>query len=114
MDDYWEQRVSNILCFDNQEGNNSEDDLPNVTDETLEIYINYLKTNLVFPFEATYDQEVGPLSTKVMLYAYDVGNEVLSLRSLMKFEDAYFSPLINNVNRKNSRKLTSNATPPPI
>jgi hypothetical protein len=64
MDDYWEQRVRNILCLDNQEGNNSEDDLPHVTDETLEMYFNYLKTNLVFPFEATYDQEVGPLSMK--------------------------------------------------
>ncbi|WP_243290946.1 calcium-binding protein [Bacillus sp. FJAT-47783] len=59
MEDYWKVRVSNILCFDH-----SEDNLPHVTYESLEMYANYLKTNLVFPFEATYDQEVGSFSMK--------------------------------------------------
>ena len=61
MDSYWEQSVSNILCLNS---NNNEVDLPHVTDTTLEMYFNYLKTNLVFPFEGTYHQEVGPFSMK--------------------------------------------------
>ena len=42
----------------------SNDPLPDVDDETLEVYHEYLAKNLVFPFEATGTSGTGPFSGK--------------------------------------------------
>ena len=44
----------------------SNDPLPDVDDETLETYHEYLAKNLVFPFEAEYLPETGPFSSTTM------------------------------------------------
>ena len=42
----------------------SNDPLPDVDYETLEVYHEYLAKHLVFPFEAKYTSETGPFSSK--------------------------------------------------
>lgn len=50
-----EKRIARIL------GSPEEEVLPEVTDETLEIYHRYLKAHLSFPFDGEYSRETGPL-----------------------------------------------------
>ncbi|UCE04828.1 MAG: hypothetical protein JSW07_14540 [bacterium] len=50
-----EKRVARIFGI---EDNN---ELPDVTEDTLDIYYQYLNQDLVFPFEAAYSKETGPL-----------------------------------------------------
>ena len=44
----------------------SNDPLPDVEDETLEIYHEYLSKNLVFPFEAEHSSQTGPFSSRTI------------------------------------------------
>jgi hypothetical protein len=45
-------------------GLTSDDPLPEPDEEFLEKYYEYLKTNLSFPFEATYSQDTGPFESR--------------------------------------------------
>ncbi|MFT8319005.1 MAG: calcium-binding protein [Sporolactobacillus sp.] len=67
MEDAWEKRLRDILENSDLRGED-DDDLPMVTSETLETYLNYLKKHLIFPFAASYERETGFLSAKT----YDV------------------------------------------
>lgn len=75
MHDQWELRIIGILgrvTVDEEDG--AEDDCPTVSYETLKKYRDYLKRNLVFPFEAVYDQETGPINSvtrKVIIASLD-------------------------------------------
>ena len=50
-----EKRVAHIL------GVKEDEDLPDVSEDTLETCYRYLSKNLSFPFDAEYSQETGPL-----------------------------------------------------
>jgi hypothetical protein len=50
-----EKRVAQIF------GVAEDEELPDVSENTLEIYHGYLGENLSFPFDAEYSQETGPL-----------------------------------------------------
>lgn len=47
-------------------GLTSNDPLPNVNDETLETYHEYLSNNLGFPFEAEHTSDTGPFSSRTI------------------------------------------------
>jgi uncharacterized protein YodC (DUF2158 family) len=47
-------------------GLTSNDPLPDVDDETLETYHEYLAKDLVFPFEAEHTSDTGPFSSRTM------------------------------------------------
>jgi len=47
-------------------GLTSNDPLPDVDDETLETYHDYLSKNLAFPFEAEHTLETGPFSSRTI------------------------------------------------
>jgi len=49
-----EKRIAHIMEI--KEG----DDLPNVSKETLRLYLHYLSKNLSFPFDARYSHATGP------------------------------------------------------
>jgi len=49
-------RVREIVGWDDE-----ENDLPDVSEETLELYYDYLREHLTFPFEGGYSRETGPL-----------------------------------------------------
>ncbi|MFX3618772.1 MAG: calcium-binding protein [Sporolactobacillus sp.] len=55
-----EKRLIKILGASHVEG--EEDELPMVSEETLELYFNYLKEHLVFSFPAIYDHDTDFLS----------------------------------------------------
>jgi len=55
IEDDDEKRVAKIL------GAGEDEDLPNVSEETLKVYYGYLSKNLSFPFDAEYSRETGPL-----------------------------------------------------
>ncbi|MDI6732623.1 MAG: calcium-binding protein [Planctomycetota bacterium] len=50
-----DKRIAQIV------GLEEDGDLPEVSEETMKAYHKFLSNNLVFPFEATYDKETGPL-----------------------------------------------------
>ena len=50
-----EKRVAQILDLEKRER------LPNVSEEYLEVYHQYLNDHLSFPFDAEYSRETGPL-----------------------------------------------------
>ena len=50
-----EKRVAQILGIEEGE------ELPDVSEEYLEMYHQYLNDHLSFPFEAEYSRETGPL-----------------------------------------------------
>jgi len=50
-----EKRVAQILGVEEGE------ELPDVSEDTLELYHSYLSENLSFPFDAEYSEETGPL-----------------------------------------------------
>lgn len=50
-----EKQVAKIL------GVKEDKELPDVSEETLEVYHSYLIYNLSFPFDAEYSKETGPL-----------------------------------------------------
>ncbi|UOF91701.1 calcium-binding protein [Fodinisporobacter ferrooxydans] len=61
----WERRVADILGIDinRKQAGEISAGLPEVSMDNLERYQLYLKHNLNFPFEATFDLETGPFET---------------------------------------------------
>ena len=47
-------------------GLTSNDPLPDVEDDTLEVYLEHLSTNATLPFEAEYTSETGPFSSRTI------------------------------------------------
>lgn len=62
MSDEWEQRIGQVLGAEEDE--DGELDLPMVSLETLQKYLEYLKKQLVFPLHAVYEHETGPFKSK--------------------------------------------------
>ncbi|WP_407269657.1 DUF6398 domain-containing protein [Radiobacillus sp. PE A8.2] len=84
----WEVSVAHLLDIPNLvkgKTYNESDlfDLLAVTNEKLEIFYGYLQNHLSFPFSATYQQDVGPLSVA----EYDVN--CLRLDQIMEFDEFY-------------------------
>lgn len=92
--DAWEKRLSDMFGDFIHKKVACDDDLPVVTDETLEIYLDYLKKQLVFPFSANYERESGFLSTKTTVV------QVIGINELI--DDFYGLICSVKINGKNS------------
>jgi hypothetical protein len=64
MFDDWEQRLGIVLGTEKDEDN--EICLPMVSKATLKTYLDYLRKQLVFPLQALYENETGPLESELI------------------------------------------------
>lgn len=70
--DKQEKRISKIIGLD------ENNELPDVSDETMKAFHKYLCENLELPFTATFEEETGPMESTQYL---------VKITSLLDFED---------------------------